>query len=164
MVDPSWVTWKVDSLPPQEVSDQLVYTMTGGIVQDPVLRDDTLYVSVIPTETKLGEFVILEFKRMSDVTDQYVTWTKRVTENQYVFIISSLNNTIRPQGWLVKQVNFRRTLVTRTGLIPELRILQGPTCRNRVHSFEIGLEDIRRMYEYNETCTVRDSMVDPSWA
>ena len=27
----------------------------------------------IPTETKSVEFVILEFKRMSDVTDQYVT-------------------------------------------------------------------------------------------
>ena len=35
-------------------------------------RSDGLAIKM-PTSEKLGEFVILEFKRMSDVTDQYVT-------------------------------------------------------------------------------------------
>ena len=34
----------------------------------------------MPTSAKMGEFVILDFKRMSDVTDQYVTnaWPTRM--------------------------------------------------------------------------------------
>jgi hypothetical protein len=59
------------------------------------------------TETKSAEFCILEFKRMSDVTDQYVVRAKQVAESQYASIISALSNTMRHQGgWLVKQVSF----------------------------------------------------------
>ena len=35
-------------------------------------RPDGIAIKM-PTDTKLGEFVSLEFKKMSDVTDQYVT-------------------------------------------------------------------------------------------
>ncbi len=44
-----------------------------------------------PTEdTKGGELVILEFKRMSFVTDQYVKRAKHVAETQYVSLKSAL--------------------------------------------------------------------------
>ena len=50
------------------------------------------------TPEKTGEFVILEFKRMSDVTDQYVTRAKRVATTQYVSIKSALEKTLGHQG------------------------------------------------------------------
>jgi hypothetical protein len=46
------------------------------------------------TSEKLGEFVILEFKRMSDVTDQYVTRAKRAAIAQYASIKSALEQTL----------------------------------------------------------------------
>jgi hypothetical protein len=39
--------------------------------------------NLMPTPETVGEFVILEFKRMSDVTDQYVTQAKNVAVAQY---------------------------------------------------------------------------------
>ncbi len=56
----------------------------------------------IPTTEKLDEFVTLDFKRMSDVTDQYVTRSKHVAEAQYESIKSTLKRTLGPQGWLVR--------------------------------------------------------------
>ena len=41
-------------------------------------RPDRLAIKM-PTSEKLGEFVILEFKRMSDVTDQYVTTRSNIS-------------------------------------------------------------------------------------
>jgi hypothetical protein len=52
----------------------------------------------IPTPGKAGEFLILEFKRMSDVTDQYVTKAKRVAIAQYQSIKSALEQTLGHQG------------------------------------------------------------------
>ena len=49
----------------------------------------------MPTLEKVGEFVILEFKRMSDVTDQYVTRAKRVAIAQYSSIKSVLEQTLQ---------------------------------------------------------------------
>ena len=60
----------------------------------------------IPTETKTGELVILEFKRMSCVTDQYVRRTRNVVETQYVSIKSVLQRTLGPHGWIVSQRSF----------------------------------------------------------
>ncbi len=60
----------------------------------------------IPREDKLGEFVILEFKRMSDVTENYLTRVKGKEEGQYVSLKSVLERSIGPQGWGVKQVRF----------------------------------------------------------
>ena len=44
-------------------------------------RPDGLAIKM-PTSETVGEFVILEFKRMSDVTDQYVTRARNVAESQ----------------------------------------------------------------------------------
>jgi len=57
-------------------------------------RPDGLAIKM-PTTEKLGEFVILEFKRISDVTDQYVTLAKHVAEAQYASIKSALERTLR---------------------------------------------------------------------
>ena len=52
----------------------------------------------MPTTTKTGELVILEFKRMSCVTDQYVTRAKNVAVAQYVSIKSALERTLISKG------------------------------------------------------------------
>ena len=49
----------------------------------------------------VGELVILEIKRMSDVTDQYVTRVRKTVVVQYVSIKSTLERTLGPQGWSV---------------------------------------------------------------
>jgi hypothetical protein len=54
------------------------------------------------TERKGGDLVILEFKHMSCVTDQYVKRVKHVAETQYVSIKSVLQRTLGFQGWTVK--------------------------------------------------------------
>ncbi len=57
-----------------------------------------------PTEdTKGGELVILEFKRMSCVTDQYVKRAKHIAEAQYAPLKSALQKTLGLQGWTVNQ-------------------------------------------------------------
>jgi hypothetical protein len=60
----------------------------------------------MPTDTKAGELVILEFKRMSCVTDQYVKRSRNVTEAQYTSIKSALQQTLGLQGWTVSQKSF----------------------------------------------------------
>ena len=60
----------------------------------------------MPTETKAGELVILEFKRMSCVTDQYVTRAKNVATFQYASIKSALERTLHRQGWTVSHKRF----------------------------------------------------------
>jgi hypothetical protein len=59
-----------------------------------------------PTDTKGGELVILEFKRMSCVTDQYVKRAKHVAEAQYKPLKSALQKTLGLQGWTVTQKSF----------------------------------------------------------
>jgi hypothetical protein len=59
-----------------------------------------------PTDTKVGELVILEFKRMSCVTDQYVKRAKHVAEAQYKPLKSALQKTLGLQGWTVTQKSF----------------------------------------------------------
>ena len=53
------------------------------------------------TSEEIGVFVILEFKRMSDVTDQYVrvTRAKLVAIGQYVSIKPVLEQTLDRPGW-----------------------------------------------------------------
>ncbi len=60
----------------------------------------------MPTTETAGELVILEFKRMSCVTDQYVNRARNVAEAQYVSIKSALERTLNPQGWTVSQRSF----------------------------------------------------------
>ena len=58
------------------------------------------------TDTKAGELVILEFKRMSCVPDQYVRRARNVAEAQYAAIKSALEKTLGRQGWTVSQKSF----------------------------------------------------------
>ena len=60
----------------------------------------------MPTKETADELVILEFKRMSCVTDQYVRRARNVVENQYVSIKSALERTLGPKGWIVSQRSF----------------------------------------------------------
>ncbi len=55
-------------------------------------RPDGLTIKM-PISEKVGEFVIVEFKRMSDVIDQYFTRSKRVAVVQCVSIKSVLEQT-----------------------------------------------------------------------
>jgi hypothetical protein len=57
----------------------------------------------MPTTETVGELVILEFKRMSCITDQYVRRARNVAEAQYASIKSALERTLGPQGWIVNQ-------------------------------------------------------------
>ena len=59
-----------------------------------------------PTETKAGIFCILEFKRMSDVTDQYLIRTRSWADNQYESLRRALGVTLQRQGWQVEQISF----------------------------------------------------------
>jgi hypothetical protein len=59
-----------------------------------------------PTKTKSGVFCILEFKKMSDVADQYIGGARQAAEDQYASYASlrtALSNTLRHQGWVFKQ-------------------------------------------------------------
>jgi hypothetical protein len=58
-------------------------------------RPDGLAIKM-PTPETAGEFVILEFKRMSDVTDQYITRARNVAVAQYASIKSALERTLGP--------------------------------------------------------------------
>ncbi len=89
-----------------------------------------------PTDTKGGELVILEFKRMSCVTDQYVKRAKHVAETQYAPLKSALQRTLGLQGWTVTQKSFiagARSLNERAGLTRQPSLLQGPASRHRLH-------------------------------
>jgi hypothetical protein len=60
----------------------------------------------MPTKSKSGVFSILKFKRMPDVTDQYLLRARQVAEDQYDSIRIALRNTLQRQGWTVKQISF----------------------------------------------------------
>ncbi len=57
----------------------------------------------MPTREKDIELVILEFKRMSCVTDQYVRRARNSEEAQYVSIKSTLERTLGTQRWIISQ-------------------------------------------------------------
>ena len=70
------------------------------------LRPDGL-VFRLSTKTKSGILCILEFKRMSDVTDQYLIRVHSRAENQYVSLKRALGVTLHHQGSQVEQISFR---------------------------------------------------------
>ena len=59
------------------------------------------FATKMTTDTKTGELVILEFKRMSSVPDEYVTRAKNVAIAQYETTKSALERTLHRQGWTV---------------------------------------------------------------
>ncbi len=56
------------------------------------------HASRIEIINETGIFCILEFKRMSDITDQYLIRVRSRAENQYESLRRSLEETIRRQG------------------------------------------------------------------
>ena len=60
----------------------------------------------MPTKTKSGVIWLMEFKRMSDITNRYVVRAKCVPEGQYVSFRSELSKTMQRPGWIVEQVSF----------------------------------------------------------
>ena len=69
------------------------------------LRPDDLAFR-LPTKTSAGTLCILEFKRMSDVTDQYLTRSRSRTEDQYVSLKQTLGEALQYQVWKVEQISF----------------------------------------------------------
>ena len=69
------------------------------------MRPDDIAV-LPPFGNKAGIFCILEYKRMSDVTDQYLLRARLTAENQYASLRSALSEAIRRQGWKVEQISF----------------------------------------------------------
>ena len=70
------------------------------------LRPDDL-VFRLPTKTIAGTLCILEFKCMSDVTDQCLTRARSRTEDQYVSLKRALGVTLQHQGWKVEQISLK---------------------------------------------------------
>ncbi len=59
-----------------------------------------------PTTTKTGVICLLEFKRMSDVTNHYIVRAKRESEAQYESLRLVLTKSMQRQSWMVQQVSF----------------------------------------------------------
>ena len=59
-----------------------------------------------PVGNTAGVFCILEFKRMSNVCDRYLTRAKLTAENQYESLRSAISEVIHRQGWRVEQISF----------------------------------------------------------
>ena len=69
------------------------------------MRPDGIAV-LPPVGNTAGVFCILEFKRMSDVCDRYLTRAKLTAEDQYVSLRSAISKVIQHQGWRVEQIIF----------------------------------------------------------
>jgi hypothetical protein len=94
----------------------------------------------MPTTETAGEFVILEFMRMSCVTDQYVKRARNVAEAQYASIKSALERTLNLQGWTVSQ-----------SFIAGERFLNEKDLHDNLAYFKVpqaGIESIRSKLKY----------------
>ena len=69
------------------------------------LRPDGLTFRLL-TKTKMGTLCILEFKRMSDVTDQYLIRARSQAEDQYESLRRALGEVLQYQGWKVERISF----------------------------------------------------------
>ena len=63
-------------------------------------RPDGITLKMPTKKNQTAVICLLEFKRMSDVTNQYIVRAKRVAEAQYA------SKTMERQGWKVEQVSF----------------------------------------------------------
>ncbi len=89
----------------------------------------------MPTETKTDIFCILEFKRMSDVTDQHLVRVRSRVENQYASLRRALGKTLQHQGRQVEKISF----ITRS------RSLNEEDLRKNLEFFQVpetSIEDI----------------------
>jgi hypothetical protein len=69
------------------------------------MRPDGIAV-LPPIGNKAEVFCILEYKHMSDLTDQYLLRSRLKTEDLFVSLRSALIDTIHDQGWKVEQISF----------------------------------------------------------
>ena len=114
----------------------------------------------LPNETKAGVFCILEFKRMSDVTDQYLLRARFRAENQYESLRRALGITLHRQVRKVEQISFiagARSL-NEQDLRKTLKFFQVP--EPSIES--IGSKLAMRIFDENgifsNACIVLDSM------
>ena len=98
----------------------------------------------MPTETKAGVICLLEFKRMSDVTSNYIVSDRHVAESQYTSLRSTLVITMQRQGWKVEQVSLiagARSL-NEEELKKNLTYFEVPPRKHRTHPRETSYENI----------------------
>jgi hypothetical protein len=69
------------------------------------MRPDGIAV-LSPIGNKADIFCILEYKRMSDITDLYLLRVKSTTENQHTSLRNTLSDVIHRQAWKVEQISF----------------------------------------------------------
>ncbi len=88
----------------------------SGILQEQIAQDrfwnkrpDGVAFKM-PTKTKTGVICLLEFKRMSDVTSQYIVRAQREAEAQYSSLNSALTMTMNRGGDQEKLYFFRGSL------------------------------------------------------
>ena len=91
---------EMDRLLTEAEEKMLTYLVSRADIAQAILwkkRPDGIAIKM-PTKDKQGEFVILEFKRMSDVTENYLSWARDKTEGQYASLKSALERTLGPPG------------------------------------------------------------------
>ena len=83
-----------------------IINMSGAKIKNRKIRfwrmrpDDIVFRP--STKTKAGVVCILEFKLMSDVTDQYLLRARSRAENQYESLRRALGVTLQHQRWQVE--------------------------------------------------------------
>jgi hypothetical protein len=60
----------------------------------------------MPEDSSSGVICLLEFKRMSDVTSNYIVRSKNVAMTQYESLRTALGKALRRAGWVVHQRSF----------------------------------------------------------
>ena len=60
----------------------------------------------MPEDSSSGVLCLLEFKRMSDVTSNYIVRAKSAAETQYESLRTALSKTLHRSGWVVHQRSF----------------------------------------------------------
>jgi hypothetical protein len=62
-------------------------------------------ISKNPHRSKVVMFIILEFKKMSDTTEQYLERARRIAESQGDSLKKPLDTTLQSSGWEVRRIS-----------------------------------------------------------
>ena len=105
----------------------------------------------IPTKIRSRVICLLEFKRMSDVTSNYIVRAKRVAEAHYASLRSALDITMQRQGWKVEQVRF----ITGAWSLKEEELkknllFRGSPHKYRTHPRETSYENVWWIHKYTK--------------
>ena len=74
---------------------------------------------------------ILEFKRVSDTSDQYVSETQKLPETQHLAVTQGLKNLFKDTQWTVEQLCF----------VAGHKSVSASVCHDLLSKFSIGKED-----------------------